>query len=238
MSAAPDKLLPERLEGGSEEGSPDTFTQVKDEEAGAPHPSPRFERAVALWILASVALIAGLHFAQTFFVPLLFGILVSNALSPVVDWLERCRIPRVLGAALVLVVLIGGVSWVALSLSGDAGLIVEKLPEAAHKLRHSLRTLRAGGPTVLQQVEKAAKELEKAAVDAGLKSPAAAVVITNQAEDGAWVKDFLLKQSAVLVSFAAQMPIVLLLTYFLLAAGTHFRRKLLKLVGPSLTRKK
>ena len=85
---------------------------------------------------------------------------------------------------------------------------------------------------------QAAKELEKAAVDAGLKSPAAAVIITNQAEDDAWVKDFLLKQSALLVSFAAQMPVVLLLTYFLLAAGTHFRRKLLKLVGPSLTRKK
>jgi predicted PurR-regulated permease PerM len=90
----------------------------------------------------------------------------------------------------------------------------------------------------LQQVEKAAKELEKAAVDAGLKSPAAAVVITSQPEDGAWLKDFLLKQSALLVSFAAQMPVVLLLTYFLLAAGTHFRRKLIKLIGPSLTRKK
>jgi predicted PurR-regulated permease PerM len=238
MSAVPEKLLPERLEGESKEGSPDTSTQVIEEEDAAPRALPRFGTAIALWIIALVALVGGLHFAQTFFVPLLFGILVSNALSPVVDWLERRRIPRILGAALVLAVLVGGVSWVALSLSGDAGLIAEKLPEAAHKLRHSLRTLRAGGPTVLQQVEKAAKELEKAAVDAGLKSPAAAVVITNQAEDGASIKDFLLKQSALLVSFAAQMPVVLLLTYFLLAAGTHFRRKLIKLVGPSLTRKK
>ena len=146
--------------------------------------------------------------------------------------------PRLLGAALVLAALVGGVSWVTLSLSDDAGFIVEKLPEAAHKLRHSLRTLRAEGPTVLEQVEKAAKELEKAAVDAGLKSPEAAVVITNQAEGGVWVKDILLKQSALLVSFAGQMPVVLLLTYFLLAAGTYFRRKLIKLVGPSLTRKK
>ena len=31
---------------------------------------------------------------------------------------------------------------------------------------------------------------------------------------------------------------MLLLTYFLLAAGTHFRRKLVKIVGPSLTQKK
>jgi predicted PurR-regulated permease PerM len=36
----------------------------------------------------------------------------------------------------------------------------------------------------------------------------------------------------------AQAPIVLLLTYFLLASGEHFRRKLVQLVGPSLARKK
>ncbi|HKX54006.1 MAG TPA: AI-2E family transporter [Nitrosospira sp.] len=238
MSAAPEQLPAERLEGESKESSPDASTQALDEEAAAPRALPHFGTVIALWIIALVALIGALHLAQTFFVPLLFGILVSNALSPVVGWLERCRVPRVLGAGLVLVALIGGVSWVTLSLSDDAGFIVEKLPEAAHKLRHSLRTFRAEGPTVLEQVEKAAKELEKAAVDAGLKSPEAAVVITNQMEGGAWIKDFLLKQSTLLVSFAAQMPVVLLLTYFLLAAGTHFRRKLIKLVGPSLTRKK
>ena len=37
---------------------------------------------------------------------------------------------------------------------------------------------------------------------------------------------------------AAQAPIVLLLAFFLLASGEHFRRKLVHLVGPSLSRKK
>jgi len=41
-----------------------------------------------------------------------------------------------------------------------------------------------------------------------------------------------------LAAVAAQTPIVLLLTYFLLASGAHFRRKLVQLVGPSLSRKK
>ena len=48
----------------------------------------------------------------------------------------------------------------------------------------------------------------------------------------------MLTQSALLVTFAAQAPVVLLLTYFLLASGTHFRRKLVQFVGPSLSRKK
>lgn len=34
------------------------------------------------------------------------------------------------------------------------------------------------------------------------------------------------------------MPIVPLLTCFLLASGEHFRRKLVQVVGPSLSRKK
>jgi predicted PurR-regulated permease PerM len=45
-------------------------------------------------------------------------------------------------------------------------------------------------------------------------------------------------QSALLVTVAAQAPIVLLLAYFLLASGVHFRRKLVQFVGPSLSRKK
>ena len=53
-----------------------------------------------------------------------------------------------------------------------------------------------------------------------------------------WLLDFTLAQTALLVTVAAQTPIVLLLTYFLLASGAHFRRKLVQLVGPSLSRKK
>jgi predicted PurR-regulated permease PerM len=37
---------------------------------------------------------------------------------------------------------------------------------------------------------------------------------------------------------AAQAPIVLVLVYFLLASGGHFRRKLVQVVGPALSRKK
>ena len=54
---------------------------------------PRERSATALWILAFIAIIAALYLARAFLVPLLFGILVSYTLSPVVDWFERYRIP-------------------------------------------------------------------------------------------------------------------------------------------------
>jgi predicted PurR-regulated permease PerM len=191
-----------------------------------------------LWILALVVLIAALHLARAFFVPLLFGILVSYTLAPIVDWFERYRVPRAVAAALVLGVLVGSTSWTALSLSADTEAIIEKLPEAARKLRQNLHNLLSSKPSTLERVREAATELENAAVDAGLKSESAPVVITQEPDVSTWLRDLILTQAALLVAFAAQAPVVLLLTYFLLAAGTHFRRKLVKIVGPSLTQKK
>jgi predicted PurR-regulated permease PerM len=48
----------------------------------------------------------------------------------------------------------------------------------------------------------------------------------------------MLAQSALLFAVLAQAPIVLLLTFFLLASGDHFRRTLVRWVGPSLSQKK
>ena len=48
----------------------------------------------------------------------------------------------------------------------------------------------------------------------------------------------MLAQSALLFTVLAQAPIVLLLTYFLLASGDHFKRTLVRWVGPTLSRQK
>src|SRR5687768_9049106 len=117
----------------------------------------------ALWILAFIAVIAALYLARAFIVPLLFGILVSYTLSPVVDWLERYRIPRALGAVCVLGALVGGASWMTFSLSTDAATMAEQLPEVARKLRQSLNILRDGNSTAWQRVQEAADELGRVA---------------------------------------------------------------------------
>jgi predicted PurR-regulated permease PerM len=201
--------------------------------AGCPRAS------VAVGVLAVIAIVAALYLARAFFVPLLIGILASYTLRPLVEWLWAIRVPRPVGAALVLAVLAGGSSWVAYSLSDDAAAMIERLPEAARKLRQSLGTARASGPTALQNVQEAANQIEGAATDAaGGSKPAARAKAAPDAAPVAWLSGYLLAQSALLFTVIAQMPIVLLLTYFLLASGEHFRRKLVGFVGPSLTRKK
>ena len=212
-------------------------------------------------ILALLALVAALYLARGFFVPLLIGILASYALHPLVDWLETCRLPRSLGAALVLAMVVGAFSWIGFSMSDDTQAVIEKLPEAARKLRKDLSAARSGAPTALQNMQEAAKELQAAATDVGTQpvpgakpvpgaqagaapraaAPRAALpphTITAAAPESTWLRDYTLAQSALLASVAAQTPIVLLLAYFLLASGPHFRRKLVQFVGPSLSRKK
>src|SRR5674476_1559935 len=59
-------------------------------------------RGLALRIIATVALIYALNWAQSFVISLLLGILLSYTLSPLVEWLGKIRIPRAVGATCLL----------------------------------------------------------------------------------------------------------------------------------------
>jgi len=108
----------------------------------------------AVVVLAVIALVAALYLARAFFVPLLIGILASYMLRPVVDWLKALHVPRPVAAALVLGVLVGSLSWIAFSLRDEATTMIEKLPEATHKLRQNLSAARDRSPTALQNMQK------------------------------------------------------------------------------------
>jgi predicted PurR-regulated permease PerM len=159
-----------------------------------------------------------------------------------VDQLKAWHIPRAAGAALVLAALIAGVSWATFSLGDDVAAVIEQLPDAARKVRQHVSDAGQSGPTTLQNVQEAATELQKAAADATVEKKPAYPGLSTRAirdtEPSAWLRDYMLNQSALLITVAAQTPIVLLLAFFLLASGEHFRRKLVQFVGPSMSRKK
>jgi predicted PurR-regulated permease PerM len=194
-----------------------------------------FHVTLSLGILAFIAMVASLYLARSFFVPLLIGILASYALHPLVDCLKKCYLPRPIGAALVLAILVGGVSWATFSLSDDTAAVIEKMPDAARKLRENLSEKRTGS-TALQNMQETANQLEGAAADAGAK-PGTRTIAIHAREPTAWLHNYALAQSTLVLSIIAQTPVVLLLTYFLLASGTQFRRKLVQFVGPTAARK-
>lgn len=223
--------------GAPHETVPDAAVPAADTVAVAARPRRYWRISLALGFLAVIALVAALYLARAFFVPLLIGILASYALRPVVDWLEAHYIPRPAGAALALVAVVGSLSWVGYSLRDDAAAMIERLPEAARKLRQTMNVSSASGKTPLQNIQEAANEIQGAAAEAALK-PGTRAAAERAPEPSVWLRDYAIAQSRLLISVAAQAPIVLLLAYFLLASGVHFRRKLVQLVGPSLSRKK
>jgi len=99
-------------------------------------------RGLALAILAAIALVFALSWAQTFVVPLLVSIVVSYTLNPLVTWLEAIKIPRALGAVIVMAGVIGALVFGTYSLRGQMQTILEQLPEAATNLSTGLARMR------------------------------------------------------------------------------------------------
>jgi len=89
----------------------------------------------------------------------------------------------------------------------------------------------------IQQVQKAATELEKAASAAA--PPPTSNVPRVQVETAPFnVTDYLMCGSIGVAAAVGQLVLILFLAYFLLASGDLYRRKLVKIVGPSLSKKK
>ena len=170
----------------------------------------------------------------------MISVLVSYALDPIVSWFAKRRVPRALAAALVLLTVVGSVSAAAYSLRGEAATIVQQLPEAAQRLRTALRKdLQANGGGTIEQVQKAASELSRAANEVAASTPPPKGVQRVQIEEPAVkVSDYLWWSSAGIMAFAAQTVSLLFLVYFMLMSGDLFKRKLVQVTGPTLTKKK
>jgi predicted PurR-regulated permease PerM len=196
-------------------------------------------RSPPLLVLAILAGIYTLHWASAVFIPLLLGLMLSYALTPLVNRLQRWRLPRALAAALLMVGLCGGAGTLAYSLSDDAVAFVESLPETAQKLRHAVQRPRLAPPTAIDKVQKAATELERAADASAPPSQDKKGVTRVAIERPSFkVSDYLWSGTLGLVTLAGQGVMVILIAFFLLASGTTFRRKMVKLAGPTLTHKR
>ena len=222
------------------EAAPDAPTAPL-EPAPRPHSGTRINslrRAahVAQIIVAVCVVIALLRFAESFFVPVLIGVLTSYALGPLVAALRRVGIPSSLGAAVVLGILVALCAGGIYSLSDDAARFADNLPSTARKFRELMHDRLDGKPNALTNVNKAAAELERAANEAsGTKATA---LPTSQDNTFTRLRTSLLAGTSGFVGRLAELLVALLIAYFLLAAGDTFRRKVAHIAGPSLARRR
>jgi len=220
------------------------------EEAAAPEPlvirTPVDVRSVAITTLAAVAALYFIQYAQAVLIPIVLGILVSYSLEPIVSTLFRVRVPRAIGAAVAVLLLIGAIGIGLYTLSDEAMSVVNNVPEAAQRIRDRMRIhQRSSSDSALAKVQKAATEIDRAAQAAtatpGGAPPAPATRGVQQVEivqPTFRASDYLWSGGIGLFNFVAQLVLVLFLVYFFLVTGDLYKRKFVKIAGPTLSQKK
>jgi len=197
-------------------------------------------RSLSLTVLAVLAVIFVLHWARAFFIPLMLGVMISYAFSPLVNLMQKWRIPRAIGAALLLIGIVGGTGSLVYSLSDEAVQFIETLPDAAEKFRKTLRSEWGTTEGAMEQMQKAAVQLESAANETITPTASAPKGVTRVLIEKSKlnISDYLWTGTLGAAVFAGQAMMVLFLAYFLLVSGDIFRRKLVRITGPTLSKKK
>ncbi|MEO6362882.1 MAG: AI-2E family transporter [Caldimonas sp.] len=216
-------------------------------------------RSLALVVLAVLASVVALHWAQAVIVPVLLGLMFSYALTPIADALVRWHLPRAAAAGLVVATIVGLVAWGGWSIRNDAEALIDALPEMSQKVRQAMEGSGPRRPGTIDKVQEAAAEIAKAAETPAIGASAvtasgsgvvrsvtvtqtkttvsapARVVVERPAFN---VREYLWTGALGVMTFFGQTAIVLLVTFFLLASGNTFRRKMVKLAGPTLSQKR
>ena len=94
--------------------------------------------AIALVGLLLIAIVTVLYFAKAFFLPVVMAFVVGTMLSPVASFLERYRIPRSVGAVLIVIAVAALGSFIVGLVAAPAMEWSSRLPELAAKMKDKL----------------------------------------------------------------------------------------------------
>jgi predicted PurR-regulated permease PerM len=180
-------------------------------------------RSIAITGLFVLAVLYTLYFARAFLLPIVLAVLLDFLLSPIIRTLKRARIPEPVGAALVILTLLGALGVGAYGLADPARAWMARAPQSIGRVQSRLRELRKP----VEQVTRTAEQVE-AATQVSRGGPQEVVV------RGPRLSERLFGTTQSLLTGAMETIILL---YFLLAAGDLFLQKLIKVL-PLLQDKK
>src|ERR1044072_7554347 len=110
-------------------------------------------RNIAFTLLSVAIVVLLLQFMQPVLLPLVLGGLLFYALDPAVDRLQKLRVPRSIGAAMMLFVVVTSCGGLAYTLQGQAMTVIDQLPAGARKLAASLRKAPGTKPGAVEKVQ-------------------------------------------------------------------------------------
>jgi predicted PurR-regulated permease PerM len=174
--------------------------------------------SVSLVILAVCAVTALLYFGRAVFVPLGIALVFTSLLRPVVRWLEGRRLPTSLASTLVVLASLGLLAGGGMLVAGPVQEMLKQAPSSIATVRSKLRHL-------TRSVEPVAGALNPAGAGGG--APARSTPTPRGTVNTPGVEVRIVTASMKLVGSVVS---VLLLTWFLLASGNLFPRKLFRLL--------
>ena len=195
-------------------------------------------RSMSLITLTSIATLYFIDWAQAVLLPLVVAVLISYALEPLVATISRLKVPRPLAAALVLILLIGIIAGASIPLKQEAMAMLDKIPVAIEQFQQNEASRPKDGESMMEKAQSAAKKIEAtASPDQGngdaSQSGATPVRVVDEPLE---IKDYVLQGSPAALVLISQCFSALLLVYFVLAIGSLYRRKIVKISGPSFAR--
>ncbi|MDO5652481.1 MAG: AI-2E family transporter [Brachymonas sp.] len=187
-------------------------------------------------VLLNVALgLFVLKWAEAFFIPFVAGIFLSYTLGPVVDKLEKFRVPRSVGSAVAVLAFVGLIAGIGYAVWYQAVDLADSMPATIARVNKTIREAHSNKGSSIGKITEAAK-----AVDGAIQPSATGKAATPAAPEVAPKPSarVLAEKALQLVGGLGTLGSVLLLAYFLLAAGSQFRRKTVKLVGERWSQKR
>ena len=192
---------------------------VARQEMARAHPDAR---TIALVTLAVLAVFYTLYFAAGILLPLLFAIVLTLLLAPLGRWLtERLRLPSMLAALLLIVLLFAVIAAVAFVLALPASNWIGRAPDMLQQLQHRLGFLSEPIGFLRHGVDQAQQVLQSA------PPPGQQTVAVRSSSGFGSVGMSVLQGTRAAMGEFFTMAIML---FFLLSAGDSLLRRLVEIL--------
>jgi len=189
-----------------------------------PRGVPESSRPWRLLLIAGVIL--ALYLGRDLLAPLALALLLTVAALPLVSWLERRRVPRVLAVLLVLLLFVTIIVLLVFVVVGQALALANQLPLYESVLREKLVAVSEGsGP--IERVMQLVRRLSASVTTTN--EPSAATVVLAATPEGPLSN--LVALGALVMAPVATLAITLLLMGFILVQREDVRDRALRLVG-------
>jgi predicted PurR-regulated permease PerM len=218
--------------------------------------------SIALWVVATIATLFFLRASAQLLIPIVLAVLISYVLEPVVAWLARHRIPRVVGTSLLMLAVLGSIAWGGYTLRDEVIQAVESLPQAAKRAREMVMSQSGNGPAA--HLQRAAKELrgesaattgstdqtERPAATSGQPAAEAQSSVeqggsesrepaqSQPSSPGVGLSSLVQRGVGSMFALAGHITVIFFLVFFLLLSGQHARERVIEVVGPDAERRR